>query len=1269
MFRIQKLEITGFKSFADYTEIIFTGDGITAVVGPNGCGKSNVSEAISWVLGEQSAKNLRGGEMRDVIFQGAKNRQPSGMAEVVLHLIRDDKFVAMDETDDIDHALAEFDEKSAAIEHQENISAFASNGKHTGISNGSNGFHQNGNNYSYNYADTETITREVVGVQETSSTSGKRKWRTARLSIDFAPGEAVAITRRLYRSGESEYLLNGRVCRLRDIQDLFSGTGLSGAHYAIIEQGRIGQILSAKPSDRRALIEEAAGITKFRVRQRAAEVRLESAKNNLRRLSDIVSEVEKHTNSLRRQAAKTRRYKLLREEWRELLQQVFAGEYISLNSVLESLQKDIAFVTEKEQKQGSEIESLENLAQAAKQNARQAEEELSELRRMIAERALQKERQQGEMKFQTQQISNLTQQLALLKRDIETTQEKLQLSAQDIKRLQEKNEKARLENDANNSILKIEEEKYQDCVRQVRRIESEMEKERGLLVQHSTAVERFREILRQSDATSEKIGERRNGLERETIRANQNFQENNLLRENLETEVIRLRQSLSEIKELQQFQLQSLQSQKEVVKFSENNWRKTREELSKNQNRLETLREIEVKNTLYAPAVQKLFAAQTQLNVQLHGTLADRLRVRPEFEMLVETVFSTKLQAILVDSIKSVEKISVWLNEKKIGRVDLLIWNPNEFPSAKVSFQANEIGGFLEIEENSLAYLSEVYPEQMKACVIRNLSEAQNFPNQTCVTENGEIIERQRLYKIGQASANSQNSNLLAFKRELRELATRSEELQQFVDAAEISLRTEKEKLADFEQKLTQINQNLNATDRDLMQKELNAKSLAQEIERSERHLRVVEDEKRRLGIEAEEAQKRAEKTSADLQTAEKAKLAANKNIEQTAISLNDWRRQAETQNSKLSNKRSEAATAQERRRSLANALRRSESEQVELNQKLNKSETDLQAANKQLIVAQNTFNALQKTFVSINITKTDENEEIQKSVQKLHSARQSEDQLTQQLTNLNKLLTDNREARSNLLVRQAETLTRLENLQTQCLQELNTQIELLATKTLFEMDFDLSQKRNQLEELREKLDNFGAVNMLALDELSESEERFVFLTKQRQDIVDGLNSADEALREIKNRSRQRFQMAFGEINRNFSVFFQQIFGGGRGEMNLLEAEDILEAGIEIVAQPPGKRLQNILLLSGGEKAMTAIALVLAIFKYRPSPFCLLDEVDAPLDEANVGRFVEQIEQMSEKTQFIVITHNKRTMESARALYGVTMEQAGISKIVSVKFQ
>ena len=296
------------------------------------------------------------------------------------------------------------------------------------------------------------------------------------------------------------------------------------------------------------------------------------------------------------------------------------------------------------------------------------------------------------------------------------------------------------------------------------------------------------------------------------------------------------------------------------------------------------------------------------------------------------------------------------------------------------------------------------------------------------------------------------------------------------------------------------------------------------------------------------------------------------------------------------------------------------------------------------------------------------EEQEIANLTSQLEGARQTADMLASRLSDLNRHAAEVRDGRAAIEVQRAEAQARLTFVRENCASELGQSLEELAREQTLDEQFDLDAAHARVEDLRTRIEGFGAVNMMALEELSESEERLLFLSAQRQDIVESISSTEEALREIKRRSRERFRHAFEQINKNFSELFQELFGGGRGEMSLIEADDVLESGIDVIAQPPGKRLQNVLLLSGGEKAMAALALVLGIFHYRPSPFCLLDEVDAPLDEANVGRFTNKVVQMSANTQFIVITHNKRTMETARALYGVTMEEAGVSRLVSVKF-
>src|SRR5690349_20081472 len=393
MFKLQRLEITGFKSFADYTEIILTGDGITAIVGPNGCGKSNVADAIAWVLGEQRVKHLRGGEMKDVIFQGARNRPPSGMAEVVMHMIRDEVDEVEPDIEDIDSTLERIDDRLVNIDEilpPEQAEAAADAVPQT----------EPGN-------DETAAAAPVSEPTPTQKITYKRHWRRRNLALEFAPGEAVSVTRRLYRSGESEYLLNGKICRLRDIQDLFSGTGLAGGHYAIIEQGRIGQILSAKPMDRRTIIEEAAGITKFRVRQRATEARLESARSNLSRISDIVAEIDRQVNSLRRQAAKARRYGVLREELREVLRLVYVAEDRKLAVVLEDTKTKLAEIAEIELGIAGDLSKREEAARAATQEARSLEDELTNARAAAAEAVLRRDRQARECVYQQEQFSDI----------------------------------------------------------------------------------------------------------------------------------------------------------------------------------------------------------------------------------------------------------------------------------------------------------------------------------------------------------------------------------------------------------------------------------------------------------------------------------------------------------------------------------------------------------------------------------------------------------------------------------------------------------------------------------------------------------------------------------------------------------------------------------------------------------------------------------------------------------------------------------------------
>jgi chromosome segregation protein len=1277
MFKLQRLEITGFKSFADYTEIVFTGNGITAVVGPNGCGKSNVSDAISWVLGEQRAKSLRGGEMKDVVFQGSRNRKPGGMAEVVLHLVRDTETFDIDENEleDIDETLNALDDTAVDVDalEAETLEDTAENIQADGeeIRNPQSAIRIQENGFHDEEFEVEKVQAAQVGSVQTveRTIKTKRHWRPRSFALDFAPGEAISVTRRLYLSGESEYQLNGKTCRLRDIQDLFAGTGLSGAHYAIIEQGRIGQILSAKPSDRRNLIEEAAGISKFRTRQRAAETRLESARTNLGRISDIVSEIEKQANSLRRQAGKTRRYLVLQDEFRVLLRQLFAAEGRHLSTAIENFETQFAAAVEIEHDFAAKVATQEESFREATRAARFVEETLAEIRRRHADNALERDRAEREHRYQAEQIVNLNNRAEALRSEIDSVAQRLKLIESEIDRLQKEDDAESAEADASRLILQEAEKQYALKLDDVREIEAELESHRTELMKHTAAVERFDEIARQLDTNAERLSERALGLEREATRAAEAYdafvKESHDLEQHQKDEAEKLESLQVEKAEL----LAATAAARDKLRASEESLRALEADQLKTRNRLETLLELDEKRAVYAPQIQKLFAEQETIGVRLSGVLADFLSVEERAEIAVESLFGQRLETVLVESVADAKTVSAWLERNAIGRISILVAPSLNGRHSQTQSSGPLVRDALGVAGELLGILQNAYPQELSTRIVESLDDVDLTSGESFVTLGGTVVTSNGLFISGQEVADGTNASLLAFKRELSGLEKTLVALDSEIAIARSISEENGRALATLEEQTVDLQSLIIKVERGLHGLEIQRSTTRQEIDRAERHKKVVSEERKQTGGETAQNLERIAEAAANRKSAEQFRDEARSEVERINVLLTEAREKSDAENTTVSEKRTLAATSGERRRSVQSALRRVENEQKELEsrsalQNLELSETDIKISH----LRESTAKIADK-IAAAESEKAAETAELTSAIADVTAAREGADAMSEALADLNRRSADALNERAAIEVRQAEAVTQLRNVNEKCAQELNVSLaDLIESESLVD-DFDLDACRTNVDDLRERLDGFGAINMLAVEELAETEERLLFLTSQRQDIIDSIRSAEEALREIKERSRVRFREAFEAINENFIEFFRELFGGGKGEMTLLEADDILEAGIEVVAQPPGKRLQNILLLSGGEKAMTAIALVLAIFKYRPSPFCLLDEVDAPLDDANVGRFVGKIAEMAEKTQFIVITHNKRTMEAARALYGVTMQEVGVSKVVSVKFE
>ena len=1296
MFKLQRLEITGFKSFADHTDLRFTGDGITAVVGPNGCGKSNVADAIAWVLGEQRVKHLRGGEMKDVIFQGSRNRQPSGMAEVVLHLQRDETTEDEPDIQDIDSTLEQIDSHDEIFEAPElsmspeavatgSVDQVETTGdsasEPVAVATGSDG--QSGNP---NAAQTDSKQKP----------KHHRHWRQRRnLALEFAPGEAVSVTRRLYRSGESEYLLNDRPCRLRDIQDLFSGTGLAGGHYAIIEQGRIGQILSAKPMDRRTIIEEAAGITKFRVRQRAAEARLESARANLSRVADIISEIERQVNSLRRQAAKARRYRILREELRELLRRVYVGEEQSLVALLDQTQAELDRAGEEEQQLAAALTEREEASRAATQNARGLEDELAQVRAAVAEGALQRDRRIRERVYQEEQIEALSKRRTEIEAEVAALTERLTVVESELVRLQTLDATLTAENEQASSLLRTAEETYAAKLAEVARAEEEIENARPELLKHTVAGERLHDLARQLEASIEKLAQQAEGLAREGERATASHQTATSEAEKLNAQIIEARAKLARLVAEREGAVKAVVEGHERVSDTDAELTRVRDDYSRTQARLESFKDLDERRAHFSLAVQEAFSANEAEQFHLIGTLADSIKVEAQWERAVEGALGSSLQSVLVPTPEDAIRAAAWLKTNHIGRAQFLVTGlhggsdevtvetfagtPTTSSTAAperdyvpMGIDGPRIGDILNAPRELLNLLERTLPERMNARVVPTLDDATALSLATgdmYVTVDGDWVTGGQFVNAGNGRALEEGAGLLTFKRELRELQGRVVELEAELAVTEMSVKEARSRMTGLEESVVLLNASIAREERGAMALELAAVNLQQDVERAARHLRVVADDQARLEQEKHDLEASRAKALSDAEAAEAARVAVNRKIIETTNRLAEIRAGVEIDSTTLNHQRAEAAAAAERRRSTSSDLRRLQTEREEVTARIARHNLELAESASRIEQLRGSIAEIDRLAMTIDEEKAREDALIAEATARLTEARERADALASELAELNRSAAASRDARAAIEVQRAEALARVNFVRESCANELNQSLEEIARELIPDPEFVLETSRARVEELREKLESFGAVNMMALEELSENEERLTFLTTQREDITKGIASTEEALREIKRRSRERFRGAFEQINQNFSELFKELFGGGRGEMSLIDENDELESGIDIIAQPPGKRLQNVLLLSGGEKAMAALALVLGIFHYRPSPFCLLDEVDAPLDEANIGRFTGKVVSMSANTQFIVITHNKRTMETARALYGVTMEEAGVSKLVSVRFE
>ncbi len=1277
LLKLRKVELVGFKSFCEKTQITFSGSGLTCIIGPNGCGKSNIVDAISWVLGEQSHKSLRAERMSDCIFNGTTKRPPMGLSEVTLTLV--DPELA---------AAAEFVLGSGAGESlpgpigvPDSVYGTAANETDAddskNIGNAGEGSETSGGDSNEERSSSEQDSGGPAVL--------KKKRGVEKHSMNLKPGEVV-VGRRLYRSGQSEYLINGRVARLRDIQDLFMGIGLGPDSYAIIEQGRIGQILSSKPTDRRAIIEEAAGITKFKTKRRLSEAKLESSKVNLSRINDIYVEVEKQLASLKRQASKARRYAEIREQMRGLLRQVLASKAKELDLEAERLAGLLGAISQQESQEAAAVNQWETEQERLNSRTYELESELRQHQNVLGQTALELDRSENRILFNKQRTAELTGRVQQLTSEIE------QVSAH----------AAQVEARGAAHHESVAEIRGQVALVQAT-VTALAAASAEISGAHNNTEERIAALRRSAAQLGDELA-RLHGDQAQAEQALAHYvqgaarfeqREQQLLEESLHHReraeaadlhwqtVLSRSRSLAEIVHSAQGRIAELRrEQHETTARSE----AARDALAGGRARRASVEQILNDRSYTADAVQKLFASNQNgadsgqvdsPGFRAVGVLADYAEVEQQYESAIEQFLRDELEYVVVETFDVARAGIALLREQVGGRATFFVDSLR-----KLNLHPNEPVVPFEIERETVARLDRLVefrdplgpaakqflPRLQSSFLVEQAETAERLarenPAYSFVTPDGTTYQG-RVVSGGRPS----EAGPLGMKRELRSLDAEVLELERAASEAQAALQHIGEELRSSQTSLEQATAQHVESEKLAVAASLQRDQARGDMVRLGMELSSCQTElgKLRTGVisaqhRAQEAQQRRGEVSA-------ARAAAEQEIAQAIEQQATLRQTAQAKQEDLATRRAEMATLAERLSSAETIARRIEQERqdiVERRQALIVQHDSL--LKEQSHLSEQIFEH-QRQVASLRAEKQRLEARGVELEKEFNQARVRATQVDDSLRMGRQKLGDFREERGKHEIVRARNDSEREHLRQSCIEELNAQPEdLIAEFPALLSGEELRVSDEQYRELKSRIESMGPINMMALEEYNECEQRFEFLGRERTDLLQSITDTQQAIVELDRVCKEKFEQAFNFINQNFSISFHTLFGGGTGEMRLSEPDSSGEPGIDVVAQPPGKRLQNVLLLSGGEKAMTALALLIAIFRYQPSPFCILDEVDAPLDEANVGRFTKLVSEMSAGTQFIVVTHNRRTMEMASVLYGVTMQEPGVSKLVSVRW-
>jgi chromosome segregation protein len=1275
--RLQRLEIAGFKSFPDRSELTFD-TGVTAIVGPNGCGKSNVVDALTWVLGEQSAKSLRGDRMEDVIFGGSDARKPTGAAEVRLKL----------------SGVA-----ARSPGHPAGGNGHKSNGNGAGHSNG-NGHHGNGHGH----------VRPVATADPQVTTDGILATATVALLDDDTPliVRDVELMRRLYRSGESEYLIDGEICRLKDVQDLLMDVGVGVKGYAVIEQGKIGQILSARPTDRRQLIEEAAGVTKYKSRRRAAELKLEAAQQNLTRVDDIVFEVEKQRGTLKRQAAKARRYRRLREELRRWEKVQFTQRYRTLGAAIETARARLAQAREREVAAAAHLAEVEAAAEALRLELTQADAAETEARELAHARELAIGRLQQQVTFDRHQVETLGATAAEIETELAVLDARREPARLELEDRRSASERAGIEREQAAADLAAEENTYSDLQTRIEGFEGDVEAARSEVFAAVNAATALRHAVEHAGAARSRIGEQIGKLDVEAgdlrIEAERAAQE----RAAAEAGLARAQEAMHALRAERGARESELAAARASRETMTRQFRAAEHEVAGIAARLRSLEELDAARAEYGDGA-RIVLAESNGEVGQIGSVADYLEVRAGSERAVEAGLGDLLQHVVVHTHDEAAAGLRFASERNAGRVGFLVAEAVPELSAPADVDVPGVIPVLQIVQVSGPAEAAIVASIGRAWIAETVELARTAAR----VLNGPVATSEGIVYRGphqvEGGTRAEARGILATKREIKELRERLESSQAAVDRLHEEISGLDVAVAAADSAITTLQGSLHDQEKDSVAFQHQARASLDAVDRLNRKRDQIAVERRTAEEELRAQQARQEEAQASIVRIEEEQRGADDRLNHAQRRLFEAREAMQAQARRTAEAKAAHAALTERATALLAEIKRLEDAGHELEarltgrrEELRRNEARREQLREAIATAETALDADIKAFEALK-------ENVRTAEERCLTLRSTFGEHEGRIKDARKVLENVRAEAAQLDVARATAEADLSHLAASCAETLQATLDEVAAEVeQLERNGMLASPRpvddapeaSELEgegeppaagagvevaeagkpepgrtmtademvlDLRAKIDRMGPVNMMAIDQFDDLETRHAFLTTQRKDLIDSIAATSDAIKKIDKTTRERFTEAFTVINRNFEGTFRTLFGGGRAGLVLLDESDALESGIDIIAQPPGKRLQSVQLLSGGEKALTAMALMFAIFQYRPSPFCLLDEIDAPLDDANIGRFVEMLQGMQDYTQFILITHNRKTMEIADRLWGVTMEEPGVSKLISVQ--